>query len=227
MPQPDWIGPCRRGAREGQALARVPVGAVALHPHTDRASTAHSPHLTLQLLNLKGNLELVLSSRLSTSANIGELDLSTTRRALILGNLALLQVQALVVSLVAGALSFVLGLLSRGGDDPTVKHWLYYECVLVLVSGMIAASVSSSIVGSFMCALVVLSRRWGWNPDNFATCVRPDASRADGRDRSRHRSATCSPSSCSQSSPACCSTSSSPSSRPRSSSASSRSRLST
>ena len=61
------------------------------------------------ILNLKGNLEMNLSARLSTAANIGELDRSKTRRAIILGNLSLLQVQATVVSFVAALVAFGLG----------------------------------------------------------------------------------------------------------------------
>ncbi|THG97496.1 hypothetical protein EW026_g4516 [Hermanssonia centrifuga] len=53
------------------------------------------------VLNLKGNLEMNLSARLGTAANIGELDKPKARRAIILGNLSLLQVQATVVSFVA------------------------------------------------------------------------------------------------------------------------------
>ena len=60
------------------------------------------------ILNLKGNLEMNLSARLGTAANIGELDNPKTRRAIIYGNLTLLQVQATVVSFVAAVVAFGL-----------------------------------------------------------------------------------------------------------------------
>ena len=61
------------------------------------------------ILNLKGNLEMNLSARLGTAANIGELDKPSVRRAIITGNLTLLQVQATVVSFVAAVVAFALG----------------------------------------------------------------------------------------------------------------------
>lgn len=61
------------------------------------------------VLNLKGNLEMNLSARLGTAANIGELDKPSVRRRIILGNLSLLQVQATVVSFVAALVAFGLG----------------------------------------------------------------------------------------------------------------------
>lgn len=161
-------------------------------------------------------------------ANIGELDIRRTRQTLIKGNLALLQVQALIVSSFAGLLAFVLGvampeneapssgsgsgkgnsknrnvylLLSstismvrsrfskRGAVGPPSSSALqprriihhhheatdpalklrngYFEFVLVLATGMLSASLSSAILGSFMCALVVVTRRLGGNPDNI------------------------------------------------------------
>lgn len=63
------------------------------------------------VLNLKGNLEMNLSARLGTAANVGELDDPKTRRGMILGNLTLLQVQAAVVSFVAAGVSLILGLM--------------------------------------------------------------------------------------------------------------------
>ncbi|SCV66958.1 BQ2448_5604 [Microbotryum intermedium] len=144
------------------------------------------------LLNLKGNLgkspicaiclrEMNLAARFSTSANIGELDLRPTRRALILGNLALLQVQALIVSLISGLLAFILGIMSRSGVQHHLQHPAhklgqaqhlrggYFEALLVLCVSMLAAGLSSAILGSFMCSLVVLCRRFRINPDNLAT----------------------------------------------------------
>ena len=62
------------------------------------------------ILNLKGNLEMNLSARLGTAANVGELDKVDVQRSLVYGNLLLLQVQATVVSFVATIVSFVIGL---------------------------------------------------------------------------------------------------------------------
>lgn len=190
------------------------------------------------LLNMKGNLEMNLSLRMSTSANIGELDVRRTRETLIKGNLALLQVQALIVSMFAGVLAFVLGVVtpepktegpvstlpttpnqtpenvlihsivtsafsavtmrnrrrSLPGSTAAVQgtSWLqkrriihhhpkpptdpalrlrngYFEFVLVIATGMLSASLSSAVLGSFMCALVVIARRAGANPDNIAS----------------------------------------------------------
>lgn len=61
------------------------------------------------ILNLKGNLEMNLSARMSTAANVGDLDDPKSRRSIVLGNLSLLQVQATVVSFVAACFSLFLG----------------------------------------------------------------------------------------------------------------------
>ena len=68
------------------------------------------------VLNLKGNLEMNLSARLGTAANVGELNEPKQRRAMIIGNLALLQVQAAVVSFVAACIAIILGLFVPHGD---------------------------------------------------------------------------------------------------------------
>jgi solute carrier family 41 len=66
------------------------------------------------ILNLKGNIEMNLSARLGTASNLGHLDVPSVRNPLILGNLALLQVQAAVVSFIAACFSFLLSTIVPG-----------------------------------------------------------------------------------------------------------------
>ncbi|KAI0261732.1 hypothetical protein BC834DRAFT_894338 [Gloeopeniophorella convolvens] len=69
------------------------------------------------ILNLKGNIEMNLSARLSTAANMGDLDTPSVRNTIILGNLALLQVQAAAVSFIAACVSFFLSAVIPGVGD--------------------------------------------------------------------------------------------------------------
>ncbi|KAJ7144974.1 solute carrier family 41 member 1 [Mycena crocata] len=138
------------------------------------------------VLNLKGNLEMNLSARLGTAANVGELDDPPVRRSIIIGNLALLQVQATVVSFVAAGVSLVLGLVVPRihpeqetlviprrplphippTDGPRKSGFPTF--IMVASTAMTAACISSLLLGSFMCGLVVLCRRFGRDPDNIA-----------------------------------------------------------
>ncbi|RPD59304.1 hypothetical protein L226DRAFT_536323 [Lentinus tigrinus ALCF2SS1-7] len=153
------------------------------------------------ILNLKGNLEMNLSARLGTSANMGDLDIPAKRRSIILGNLTLLQVQATVVSFFAACVAFlmsrivpdenvnedtplggatgdmVLRLVARGVHKPKPHRPVppppsgAAEFIMVASAGMCAACLSSILLGSFMCGLVVLCRKFGLDPDNIAPPV--------------------------------------------------------
>ncbi|KAF9585966.1 hypothetical protein BGW38_010734 [Lunasporangiospora selenospora] len=114
------------------------------------------------LLNLKGNLEMNLASRLSTASNMGVLDSKASRKAFIIGNLALLQLQSLAVGSVAGLFAFVLGMLVH----PTTNN--INEVCLMITASMLCAAMSSFVLGSFMCGLVLICRRYNINPDNIA-----------------------------------------------------------
>ncbi|PFH53569.1 hypothetical protein AMATHDRAFT_83860 [Amanita thiersii Skay4041] len=70
------------------------------------------------VLNLKGNIEMNLSARLGTAANVGELDNAAHRRSLVMGNMTLLQVQAVAVSFVAACVSLVLSLTLPQNTTP-------------------------------------------------------------------------------------------------------------
>ncbi|KAG0380113.1 hypothetical protein BGX24_010143 [Mortierella sp. AD032] len=114
------------------------------------------------LLNLKGNLEMNLASRLSTAANLGLLDQRESRNAFIKGNLGLLQLQSLAVGSVAGLFSFGLGAVVH----PSTNN--YNEIALMITTSMLCAAMSSFVLGGFMCGLVLVCRRYRINPDNIA-----------------------------------------------------------
>ncbi|KAI9485724.1 MAG: hypothetical protein EXX96DRAFT_546222 [Benjaminiella poitrasii] len=115
------------------------------------------------LLNLKGNLEMNLAARFSTSSNLGELDFGPARKSFIIGNLSLLQVQSIVSGAVAGIASFALGLITKPDSSTS-----YYEMMFMTASSMVSASFSAAILGVFMCALIILCRRFDVDPDNIA-----------------------------------------------------------
>ncbi|ORX93136.1 MgtE-domain-containing protein [Basidiobolus meristosporus CBS 931.73] len=116
------------------------------------------------LLNLKGNLEMNLAARLSTAANLGELDKpSSKRRSLIVGNMMLIQLQSVVVGGVAGCFSIFMANLINPSSNTAA------EMLLVVTSSIMCASVSSLILGAFMCAVVIYSRKLNINPDNVAS----------------------------------------------------------
>jgi solute carrier family 41 len=73
--------------------------------------------IVLAILNLKGNIEMNLSARLGTAANMGDLDVPSVRNTLILGNLALIQVQAATVSFIAACIAFLLSTIFPGAGE--------------------------------------------------------------------------------------------------------------
>ncbi|KAF9265966.1 hypothetical protein L218DRAFT_956933 [Marasmius fiardii PR-910] len=145
------------------------------------------------ILNLKGNLEMNLSARLATAANSGDLNDKRTRRKVVLGNLALLQVQAAVVSFVAASLAFLLGFLlpraakPAGGQLVRSLHLFLRRRPLphptptepprktsvqaflaVITTCILSASLSSLLLGSLMSGIVLVCLRFSLDPDNIA-----------------------------------------------------------
>lgn len=115
------------------------------------------------LLGLKGNLEMTMASRLSTSANLGELS-SSKRYVVIFHNLAVVQIQAITVGFCAAIFSIVVGVIAH--------HEINAGDVFVITaSSVVTASVASAILGSLMCLVVVTSHTCRVNPDNVATPI--------------------------------------------------------
>ncbi|KAJ1925986.1 hypothetical protein IWQ60_004193 [Tieghemiomyces parasiticus] len=130
------------------------------------------------LMNLKGNLEVNLSSRLSTLANLGELDDRMGRLTAVLGNLLLLLFQTLTVGFVAGVLASTLGFVFSGWDAKPVESPTaaadaipignLQKTMLIIVTSMLTSFVGSLLIGVLSCVAIYASHRTGIDPDNVA-----------------------------------------------------------
>ncbi|KAF8823701.1 hypothetical protein HHX47_DHR9000087 [Lentinula edodes] len=119
------------------------------------------------ILNLKGNLEMNLSARLGTAANVGELDESHIMRKIIFGNLSLLQVQATVVSFVAACVSFVLGFIIPRAEIPATQP---SESALATrqLLGLLPRRPRPTLPPVDTSRKFGIHSRYGRNPDNIA-----------------------------------------------------------
>ncbi|XP_024947190.1 solute carrier family 41 member 1 isoform X2 [Cephus cinctus] len=116
------------------------------------------------LLGLKGNLEMTLASRLSTQANLGHMDTSKQQWYMIVGNLVLIQCQAIVVGFLGSVVAIVMGALRNG--TVSLDH-----SYLLCASSLVTASLASFVLGLITAGVIVLSRHCHINPDNVATPI--------------------------------------------------------
>ncbi|XP_059879188.1 solute carrier family 41 member 3 [Delphinus delphis] len=116
------------------------------------------------LVGLKGNLEMTLASRLSTAANTGQIDGPREQHRVISSNLALIQVQAAVMGLLAAVAALLLGAASGQELDAA-------EAEVLCASSVITAFLAACALGTLMVCIVIGARKLGVNPDNIATPI--------------------------------------------------------
>ncbi len=75
----------------------------------------------------------------------------------------IVEIQGIVIGVVAGVFSVVLSLFLHN-EEGSVN-----DALLTVACSVITAALSSLILGVFMCAVIVASRRYRVNPDNIAT----------------------------------------------------------
>ncbi|XP_043599917.1 solute carrier family 41 member 1-like isoform X1 [Bombus pyrosoma] len=116
------------------------------------------------LLGLKGNLEMTLASRLSTQANLGHMDAPKEQWHMIVGNLVLIQCQAIVVGFLGSVVAIVMGAFRNG--TISLDH-----AYLLCASSLVTASLASFVLGLITAGVIVFSRHCHINPDNVATPI--------------------------------------------------------
>ncbi|KAL1401084.1 hypothetical protein pipiens_006897, partial [Culex pipiens pipiens] len=114
------------------------------------------------LLGLKGNLDMCLASRLSTQANLGNMVGVGEITHMVLGNIALVQVQATVAA-------FLVSLFAIGVGAAINGLFLIEHALLLTASAMFTANLSCFVLDFVIVAVILLSNRLKLNPDNLAT----------------------------------------------------------
>lgn len=95
------------------------------------------------LLGLKGNLDMCLASRLSTQANLGNMSSRRDVIQMVIGNIALVQVQATVAAFIVALFAIGVGAITNGN----AFHWPH--AVLLISSSMFTATLSCFVLGEY------------------------------------------------------------------------------
>lgn len=120
--------------------------------------------LVASFLGLKGNLEMTLAARLATMANMGQLDKKENRWRIFLGNLTLVQGQAIVVAFLAAIIAIFVNYFKEPNFDMD-------DCLLLLLTGLTTASITGVAMASLMVCATILARKIGINPDNVSALI--------------------------------------------------------
>uniref|UniRef100_A0A2K5I099 Solute carrier family 41 member n=1 Tax=Colobus angolensis palliatus TaxID=336983 RepID=A0A2K5I099_COLAP len=97
-------------------------------------------------------------------ANTGQIDDPQEQHRVISSNLALIQVQATVVGLLAAVAALLLGAVSREEVDVA-------KVELLCASSVLTAFLAAFALGVLMICIVIGARKLGVNPDNIATPI--------------------------------------------------------
>lgn len=125
------------------------------------------------LLGLKGNVEMTLSSRLTTQAHLGHLNDRKIRRKFLLGNLALAQAQASGVGLLAPIIAIGISCFQGKDPDSSDNHMINWPKALLTISASVVTSaIADLLLASTMCTIIIMTYFYcKVDVDNIATPI--------------------------------------------------------
>jgi solute carrier family 41 len=94
------------------------------------------------LLGLKGNLDMTLASRLSTQANLGNMNTRSEIVHMVVGNISLVQVQAIVAAFIVSIFSLAVGYAFN-------REFVISHALLLTASSMFTATSSCFVLGMY------------------------------------------------------------------------------
>ncbi|XP_053619304.1 solute carrier family 41 member 1-like isoform X1 [Plodia interpunctella] len=118
--------------------------------------------LVPSLSGLKGNLDMCLASRLSTQANLGNMESSREVISMVVGNVSLVQVQAIVASTVVSIFAIVVNTIT---DRQLNGNYI----LLIIASAVFTATTTCFVLDFVMVMVIYGSHKFKVNPDNVAT----------------------------------------------------------
>ncbi|CAH1122071.1 unnamed protein product [Ceutorhynchus assimilis] len=114
------------------------------------------------LLGLKGNLDMCLASRLSTQANLGNMKGKKEVFRMIVGNIGLVQIQAIVASC-------IVSLFAIGASAILNGKFTWSHAYLLSVCSVLTATLSCFVLDIVLICVIFISHKLKLNPDNLAT----------------------------------------------------------
>ncbi|GAB0088411.1 hypothetical protein DMENIID0001_028160 [Sergentomyia squamirostris] len=114
------------------------------------------------LIGLKGNLDMCLASRLSTQANLGNMTKFKNIMPMVIGNLCLVQIQAIVASVIVAL--FAISVNAAINGTFAIEH-----SVMVMAASMFTATTSCLFLDIVLTIVILVAKRFHMNPDNLAT----------------------------------------------------------
>ncbi|KAK5639598.1 hypothetical protein RI129_012090 [Pyrocoelia pectoralis] len=115
------------------------------------------------IIGLKGNLDMCLATRLSTAANVGYMKTKKDIFKMVVGNIGLVQIQAIVAAVTVSIYAVIISSL-------LMQHSIRWDdIVFVTCCSILTASTSCFILDIVLSGVIVTTFKNGMNPDNFAT----------------------------------------------------------